>query len=69
MDPDQDRHSVGPDLGPNCLQMLSADDKQSLIKSYEPEGERQQSIQVRGRDGDRLAVQQGWLRQLEGTLD
>ena len=21
------RHSVGPDLGPNCLQMLSADDK------------------------------------------
>ena len=20
MDPDQDRHSVGPDLGPNCLQ-------------------------------------------------
>ena len=26
-DPDQDRHSVGPDLGPNCLQRLSADDK------------------------------------------
>ena len=23
-DPDQDRHSVGPDLGPNCLQRLSA---------------------------------------------
>ena len=23
---DQARHSVGPDLGPNCLQMLSADD-------------------------------------------
>ena len=20
LDPDQDRHSVGPDLGPNCLQ-------------------------------------------------
>ena len=23
LDPDQDRHSVGPNLGPNCLQMLS----------------------------------------------
>ena len=23
LDPDQDRHSVGPDLGPNCLQRLS----------------------------------------------
>ena len=29
LDPDQDRHSVGPDLGPNCLQRLSADDKSS----------------------------------------
>ena len=26
LDPDQARHSVGPDLGPNCLQRLSADD-------------------------------------------
>ena len=25
--PDQDQHSVGSDLGPNCLQRLSADDK------------------------------------------
>ena len=25
--PDLDRHSVGPDLGPNSLQWLSADDK------------------------------------------
>ena len=25
-DPDQDRQKVGPDLGPNCLQRLSADD-------------------------------------------
>ena len=24
---DQDRHFVGPDLGPNCLQRLSADDE------------------------------------------
>ena len=26
LDPDQNRHSVGPDLGSNCLQKLSADD-------------------------------------------
>ena len=29
LDPDQDRRSVGPDLGPNCLQRLSSDDKKS----------------------------------------
>ena len=32
LDPDQDRSSVGPDLGPNCLQRLSADDKSRLSK-------------------------------------
>ena len=26
LDPDKDRHSVGPDLGPICLQRLSAGD-------------------------------------------
>ena len=26
LESDQARHFVGPDLGPNCLQMLSADD-------------------------------------------
>ena len=26
LDPDQARRSVGPDLDPNCLQRLSADD-------------------------------------------
>ena len=26
-DPDQNRSSVSPDLGPNCLKRLSADDK------------------------------------------
>ena len=26
LDPDQGGHFVGPDLGPNCLQWLSADD-------------------------------------------
>ena len=25
LDPDQVRQNIGPDLGPNCLQMLSAD--------------------------------------------
>ena len=29
LDPDQARHFVGPDLGPNCLQWLSADNKMS----------------------------------------
>ena len=27
LDPDQDRRSVGPDMGSNCSQRLSADDK------------------------------------------
>ena len=27
LDPDQDRHSVGPGLGPNRLQRLIADDR------------------------------------------
>ena len=31
-DPDQDRHSVGPDLGPNCLQRLSAYHKSYQFK-------------------------------------
>ena len=33
LDTDQDRHSVGPDLGPNCLQWLSAGNKSQLAKS------------------------------------
>ena len=28
LEPDQGRHCVGPDLGPNCLQRLSADNKE-----------------------------------------
>ena len=32
IDPDQDRHYVGPDLGPNCLHRLPADDKSSLAR-------------------------------------
>ena len=31
LDPDQARHFVGPDLGPNCLHGLSADDKTPLV--------------------------------------
>ena len=30
LDPDQAPHYVGPDLGPNCLQRLSADNKSCL---------------------------------------
>ena len=33
LDPDQAQHFVGPYLGPNCLQMLSADDKNHQTKS------------------------------------
>ena len=29
LDPDQDRQTVSPDLGPICLQRLSAEDKSS----------------------------------------
>ena len=32
LDPDQDRHSVCPDMSPNCLQRLSADDKKHTYK-------------------------------------
>ena len=36
LDPDQARHFVGPDLDPNCLQTLSADDtsKQRVKSIY-----------------------------------
>ena len=30
LDPDQAQHFVGPDLGPNCLQRLLADNKSPL---------------------------------------
>ena len=32
LDPDQDRRFVSPDLGPNCLQRLSADAKVAASK-------------------------------------
>ena len=35
LDPDQDQHSLGPDLGPNTLQRLSADDKKSPLARKE----------------------------------
>ena len=42
LDPDLARHFVGPDLGPNCLQRLSADDfdivcHQNVIQINSPE--------------------------------
>ena len=30
LDPDQAQHSVGPDLGSNCLQRSAADDKSPI---------------------------------------
>ena len=32
LDPEKDRHSVGPDLGSNYLQRLSADEKLLIAK-------------------------------------
>ena len=32
LDSDQERHSVGPDLDPNCLQRLSADGQLLLAR-------------------------------------
>ena len=32
LDPDQDRHCVRPDLGSNCLQRLSADNKSRCLQ-------------------------------------
>ena len=47
LDPDQARRFVGPDLGPNCLQRLSADDTgRQTVKT-------KQFLTVRGR---KLAV-------------
>ena len=34
--PDQNRRSVGTELGPNCLQMLSADKKRVRILGNNP---------------------------------
>ena len=34
LDPEQARYSVGPDLGPNCLQRLSADDTSRQIVKW-----------------------------------
>ena len=35
LDPDQAQHFVGPDLGPTCLQRLSADDTSSQrVKAF-----------------------------------
>ena len=32
LDPDQDQHYVCPDLDPNCLQRISADDKSLMAR-------------------------------------
>ena len=35
LDPDQARHFVGPDLSPNCLQRLSADNTSKKFNTIE----------------------------------
>ena len=35
LDPDQYRHSVGPDLGPNCFHRLSAEDESHRLTGKE----------------------------------
>ena len=34
LNPDQDRPSVGPDLGPNCLQRLSAEELFACLEIF-----------------------------------
>ena len=34
LDPDQTKHFVGPDLGPNGLQRLLADDTRAILKIF-----------------------------------
>ena len=36
LDLDQAQRFVGPDLGPNCLQKLSAEDKELIILLFNP---------------------------------
>ena len=43
LDPDQDRQNIGPDLGPNCLQRLLADNK-SLQKQGELKMDKTSSV-------------------------
>ena len=38
LDPDQDRHSVGPDLSPNCLHMLIAEDMHKSLQAVSNNG-------------------------------
>ena len=67
LDPDQARHFVGPDLGPNCLQRLSADETSSLTsKGYinisKKIGKDQESIQ-----SHRIPIKNSTTSQLEIT--
>ena len=36
LDPDQARHSVAPDLGPNCLQSMLVNKELSILKNIFP---------------------------------
>ena len=43
MDPDQERHSVGPDLSPNFLEMLLANDK---IRHWQSKTENEYLLEI-----------------------
>ena len=34
LDPDQAQYFVGPNLGPNCLQMLSVEELKDHVKNF-----------------------------------
>ena len=44
LDPDQDRRFVGPDMGSDCFQRLSADDKIATSKERVPYSMNRQMI-------------------------
>ena len=52
LDPDQDRRSVGPDLGPDCLQTLSADQKKFATRMERVNGIYRMGMNMHG--GKRL---------------
>ena len=46
LDPDQEAQNVGPDLSPNCLQRLSADNKSSRLHGS-PSNEMEKSTHLK----------------------
>ena len=59
LDPDQDRRSVGPDLGSNFLQVLSAADKVPVKLASKELNINQEEQQGRGLKKDKQSVLHG----------